>query len=104
MQIIGIVTAIISVVTFIANLSSLFNTSTSTRKFVTFAWVFGIVVFLLLEGLAIFKYVTSSHLNEYIDIYAKKTLAVFIGVKALDILFWIWGMKTLDYEKGDHIR
>jgi hypothetical protein len=38
------------------------------------------------------------------DIYAKKTLFVFIGVNALDILFWIWGMKTLDYEKGDNIR
>lgn len=97
MQIIGIVTAVISVITFVASLPSLLSTSTSTRKFITFAWIFGIIVLLGLEGLAIFKYVTSGTLSSYDDIYAKKTLAVFIGVTAFDILFWIWGMKTLDY-------
>ena len=28
----------------------------------------------------------------------------FIGVNLIDILFWMWGMKSLDYEKGDQVR
>lgn len=27
-----------------------------------------------------------------------------MAVNAIDLLFWLWGMKALDYEKGDHIR
>lgn len=59
MQIIGIVTAVVSVITFFSSLSTLAKTSTTTRKIVTFGWVFGLVLLLLMEGLAIFKYLTA---------------------------------------------
>lgn len=104
MQIIGIVMAVVSVMTFITNLSTFAKTSTATRKIVTFGWIFGLILLLLMEGLAVFKYLTAGDVTEYEDAHAKKTLAVFIGVNALDILFWLWGMKTLDYEKGDQVR
>ena len=54
--------------------------------------------------MAVYKYIISRNVTEYIDVLAKKTLVVFIAVNALDILFWLWGMKTLDYEKGDQVR
>lgn len=105
MQIIGIVTAIISVVTFLVNLSTLLKTSTSTRKIVTFGWIFGLILLFLLQALAAYKYLAAGNsLTDYEDVHAKKTLAVFIAVNAIDILFWLWGMKTLDYQKGDHVR
>lgn len=104
MQIIGIATAVTSILTFVINLSTIIKTSTSTRKLVTFGWIFGIALLLILEGLAIFKYLTAGNVNEYTDVQAKSTLAVFIGVNLIDILFWMWGMKSLDYEKGDQVR
>jgi hypothetical protein len=104
MLIIGIGAAVVSIVTFLFNLSTLIKTSTSTRKMLSCGWIFGLVILVALEGLAIYKYLVSNNLTEYADIHAKKTLAVFILVNGLDILFWLWGMKTLDYEKGDQIR
>lgn len=104
MLIIGIATASISVITLLANLPSLIKTSTTTRKLIHFGWIFGIIVHFLLEALAIFKYFTAGSSTEYEDVHAKNTLIVFIAVNAIDLLFWMWGMKALDYEKGDHIR
>lgn len=57
-----------------------------------------------LEGLAIYMYIAAGAVTEYKDVHAKRTLGVFILVNALDILFWLWGMKTLDHEKGDQVR
>lgn len=69
-----------------------------------FWWIFAIILLLALEGLAIYMYITAGGVTEYKDVHAKRTLGVFIVVNALDILFWLWGMKTLDYEKGDQVR
>jgi len=104
MLIIGIVTAIVSVITLFLHLSTLVKTSTLTRKLLIGGWIFGIIALIVLEVLAIIVYLTNQSSSEYIDIHAKKTLAIFIAVNALDILFWIWGFKTLDYEKGDQVR
>ena len=104
MQIIGIVSAIISGLTLLIHLSTLIKTSTSTRKILMGWWIFAIILLLGLEGLAIYMYITAGQVTEYRDVHAKRTLGVFIVVNALDILFWLWGMKTLDYEKGDQVR
>lgn len=104
MQIIGIVAAVISGLTLLIHLSTLIKTSTSTRKLLMGWWIFAILLLLALEGLAIYMYITAGAVTEYKDVHAKRTLGVFILVNALDILFWLWGMKTLDYEKGDQVR
>ncbi len=104
MQIIGIVVAIISVLTLVFHLTTLIKTSTATRKLLMFWWIFAIILLLALEGLAIYMYIAAGAVTEYKDVHAKRTLGVFILVNALDILFWLWGMKTLDHEKGDQVR
>jgi hypothetical protein len=38
------------------------------------------------------------------DGVAIKTLQTFICVNFLDLLFWLWGYLTLEYENGDKIR
>ena len=38
--------------------------------------------------------------TEYIDVYAIKTLTIFIAVNILDLLFWSWGIKKLSNETG----
>jgi hypothetical protein len=38
------------------------------------------------------------------DGVAIKTLQTFICINILDLLFWLWGYMTLEYENGDRIR
>lgn len=104
MLIIGIVTLAVSLITLVLHLTTLMKTSTTSRKVIIVGWVLGILMLVGLQVLAIIVYLTSGDASEYIDVQAKKTLAVFIAVNALDILFWLWGLRALDYEKGDHIR
>ena len=104
MQIIGIGTAVVSLVSLCINLSTMIKTSTSTRKLVMVGWIFGILILLILEGLGVYKYLNAGNVTEYVDAHAKATLAVFIGVNLIDVLFWLWGTKSLDYEKGDQVR
>jgi hypothetical protein len=104
MWVIGIVTAVVCVLTLFLHLFTFIKTSTSTKKVLTIGWGLCIGLLLLLEGLAVFVYIISDDPVEYIDVYAKTTLTIFIAVNLLDVLFWIWGLKTLDYEKGDQVR
>jgi hypothetical protein len=104
MLIIGIGTALVCVLTLFLHLFTFIKTSTSTKRVLTIGWGFCIGVLLALEGLAVVIYLISGNVSEYIDVYAKITLTVFIVVNILDVLFWIWGMKTLDHEKGDQVR
>lgn len=104
MLIIGFATLAVSLTTLILHLTTLSKTSTTSRRVIIVGWVLGIIVLVALQVLAIIVYLTSGAVTEYIDVQAKKTLAVFIAVNALDILFWLWGLRALDYEKGDQIR
>lgn len=101
---IGIATAVVSVITLLLHLPTYFKTSTSTRKLLIGGWILGIIILIALEVLAIIFYLANRSSDSYADVHARKTLAVFIAVNAFDILFWLWGLKTLDYEKGDPVR
>jgi hypothetical protein len=63
MLIIGIGAAIVSLLTFVFNLSTLVKTSTSTRKMLSCGWIFGLIILLALEGLAIYKYLVSRNVT-----------------------------------------
>lgn len=104
MLIIGIGTAFVSVMTLLVHLFTFFKTSTSTIRALKIGWGIGLAILIALEILAIIIYVTAQGLTNFVDVHAKRTLGIFIIVNALDILFWLWGMKTLDYEKGDEVR
>jgi len=101
MLIIGIGTAFVCALSFLLHLFTCVKTSTSNIKALTTGWIISIIVLVGLEILAIVKYLTAGEITDFADVQAKKTLAIFIAVNAVDILFWLWGMKTLDYEKGD---
>lgn len=104
MLIIGIGTAIVSFITLVIHLSTFIKTSTSTRKLLTADWIIGIVILLILETLAIIRYLNAGGVSDFLDVQAKRLLGIFILVNVVDILFWLWGLKTLDYEKGDQVR
>ena len=38
------------------------------------------------------------------DSVALKILQTLVCVNILDLLFWLWGYLTLEYENGDKIR
>lgn len=42
--------------------------------------------------------------KDFFSIIANKSLLTFIFVNILDLVFWLWGFMTLEYENGDKIR
>jgi hypothetical protein len=67
MFVIGILAAIVSVLTLLSNCVTLAKTSTSTRKLLMGAWGIGILILIGLEVLAVIFYLTSGNPEIYND-------------------------------------
>jgi hypothetical protein len=100
----GIIFCFISIVSFIVNLVACWGISTKIKKIVVVEWIFSIILMLSAEAFAIYVYLQSAKAENFIDNVALKVLQTFIGVNLLDLLFWLWGYLTLEYENGDKIR
>lgn len=104
MMIIGIVAGVISLLTFFVNLVTCSGPTTKTKKLLVGVWILCLILMIGCEIYAVITYLTVGEVTEFKDVQAKKTLAVFIVVNLLDLLFWIWGFSTLNYENGDPVR
>jgi len=54
--------------------------------------------------LAIVIYLQDQKEQDFSSIIANKSLQTFFCVNILDLMFWLWGYMTLEYENGDRIR
>ena len=103
--IIGIAYAAISLSSLFVNFMTCNSLSSMTKKIVYGQWIFSILVMIAAEiYAAIFYFTQAKAPTDFIEDQARKLLAVFIIVNIIDLLFWIWGMKTLAYENGDRVR
>ena len=104
MLLIGIAQGVISMITLFTNLVTCSGPTVRTKKLLMGGWIFGLLLMVGCEVYAILTYLQVGKMTDYKDIKAKKTLAIFIVVNVLDLLFWLWGLKTLGYENGDPVR
>ena len=104
MLIIGIAQAVISVLSFIVNLVTCSGPTIKTKKVLVGSWVFCLLVMVGCEIYAILTYLSLGAMSEFNGALGKKFLAIFIVVNVWDLLFWLWGFKTLSYENGDPVR
>lgn len=64
------------------------------------SWGFGFAVLFVLEIVALLKYYLFGEYVEYIDVFAKKILTIFIVANIVDCLFWMFGFKILSGERA----
>ena len=54
--------------------------------------------------IGIIIYLSNTEASDYEDMVAKKLLQTFFPINIIDGLFWIWGILTLRYSRGDSVR
>jgi hypothetical protein len=104
MIVLGVICAVISFSSLAVNLLACKGITTSMKKIIVVQWVFSLILMLVAEVLAIVVYLKKDHNDVFADNIAYKLLQTFICVNLLDMLFWLWGYLTLEYENGDKIR
>ena len=104
MLVIGLISAFISLSSFLVNLAACSGTSSSTKKVIVIQWIVGLVFMIICELIAVYLIFSMNTVKEFKDQVAKNVITVFIPVNAMDFLFWILGLRTLTHENGDRIR
>ena len=104
MLVIGLISAFISLSSFLVNLAACSGTSSSTKKVIVIQWIVGLVFMIICELIAVYLIFSMNTVKEFKDQVAKNVITVFIPVNAVDFLFWILGLRTLTHENGDRIR
>lgn len=102
--IIGVIQALISLASFFFNIITCGGPTTKTKKVLIAVWIISLLLMIGCEVYAVLFYLGLKEMTAYKDIQAKKTLAIFIVVNFFDLLFWVWGLKSLSYENGDPVR
>ena len=49
-------------------------------------------------------YISSSDVSTFKDEVGKKLAQTFFPVNIIDAIFWIWGLSTLKFNRGDTVR
>lgn len=49
-------------------------------------------------------YISGSGAETFWDEVAKKLAQTYFPVNIIDAIFWIWGLSTLKFHKGDTVR
>lgn len=105
LYIIGILYAFISFMALMINLMTCNGLTSKNSKILKIWWIVAILLMIGAEVYAIIVYfVQAGQPQDLYENEAKKYLAVFILVNFIDILFWLFGLKTLSHEKGDQAR
>lgn len=100
----GIIFAAISGMSFFINLIACKGITTQMKKLIVIEWIFALILMIVGEILAIVIYLQDQKEQDFSSIIANKSLQTFICVNILDLMFWLWGYLTLEYENGDKIR
>lgn len=102
---IGVLHLLICFLTILANgIAAAKGITTGVKKIIVGEWVLALLIMVITEIIAIATYFQNSDSTDFNDQIAKKLLQIFIAVNVLDLLFWLFGLLTLNYENGDKIR
>ena len=74
------------------------------RKIIKFEWMTGIALMAVCLIIVFAIYLSGSNASTFMDEVAKKLAQTYFPINIIDGIFWIWGLVTLEYTKGDVIR
>ena len=74
------------------------------RKAIRIEWIVSLGLMAVCMIVVFAVYISASEATTYWDEVGKKLAQTFFPVNIIDAVFWIWGLSTLKFHRGDTVR
>ena len=95
----------VSSCSWISNSIAAFKAMTSeVHNLISVLFWLSLVLMIANEVLGVIAYMLIFFNNSYLDFYNQARLQAFLIFNLVDLIFWFYGLQSLDFEKGDKVR
>lgn len=74
------------------------------RKLIRIEWIISIGLVAVCIIIVFAVYISASEATTFWDEVGKKLAQTYFPASIIDAIFWIWGLSTLKFHKGDTVR